>query len=248
MINKIKALIRFQINISLDNKVSFLFSLLFPIGFIVSNLSEYSQKGFLNGQQQFLVVLPYISYVVILGMLYGWVEGTSATRENNFLKMFTSLVGDKRYIFVSNFIVNFILILIQSILINLIFQIVTEYYSFQSIVLTILVVSIMSTVSFLGLSLILHFKIRAASLQIFLTGYLIVGLFLLNIDVISPLIYFVMNIFNLYYLSNDLGLILINKLSLFDSLVFVLITCLLLAISGWTLISKIPVFSKFNRG
>lgn len=60
----------------------------------------------ISSANQLSDLLPFVGYMVVTGVLNGWVMNTLISRERNFLKTFTSIVGNKLYIFAANFVVN----------------------------------------------------------------------------------------------------------------------------------------------
>ncbi|HJG38675.1 MAG TPA: hypothetical protein K8V44_02580, partial [Staphylococcus saprophyticus] len=124
---KLYALFKFQLNIALDNKFNLIFSLLFPIVGMVMTIVERTEAS--NSLKlDYDMMLPYISYIIVLSMLFGWIGTISQLRENGFFKMFTSLSGSKYYIILVNFLINLLLNFCQvNILVGIYFIIVRNY-------------------------------------------------------------------------------------------------------------------------
>ena len=97
MLKKILALFKFQINITLSNKFFLVYTLLLPA---VNLFLALSKRGIgLDAQEKFVFLTPYISYIIVIAMLFGWAGNIVSLRENNYLKVFSSLTGSKFYIF-----------------------------------------------------------------------------------------------------------------------------------------------------
>ncbi|MDB8633785.1 hypothetical protein PNV04_07375, partial [Streptococcus mutans] len=111
MLKKILALFKFQINITLSNKFFLVYTLLLPA---VNLFLALSKRGIgLDAQEKFVFLTPYISYIIVIAMLFGWAGNIVSLRENNYLKVFSSLTGSKFYIFAVNLLVNFLLTIVQ---------------------------------------------------------------------------------------------------------------------------------------
>ena len=59
-------------------------------------------------------------------MLFGWAGNIVSLRENNYLKVFSSLTGSKFYIFAVNLLVNFLLTIVQINILLFIFELITK--------------------------------------------------------------------------------------------------------------------------
>lgn len=188
----------------------------------------------------YFYLLPYLSYVVVLGMLFGWVENISQLRENGFFKMFTSLSGSKYHVIVVNYLVNLLLILCQSNILIALYFVICHQVSLDYIVMWNIFVIVTSAISFSELSILLLCRIKSETLQIMLTTYLIVGMYLLNVKVTDGIGHVLFSFINL---AIDIGR------SLYDTSSYKVFMDLVIAgmIGGFS-IPRISVFPQKNRG
>lgn len=239
-LKKLYALFKFQLNIALDNKFNLIFSLLFPIVGMVMTIVERTEAS--NSLKlDYDMMLPYISYIIVLSMLFGWIGTISQLRENGFFKMFTSLSGSKYYIILVNFLINLLLNFCQvNILVGIYFLIVRNY-SLMLLFQWNMVIFPCSIFCFLSLSFLLLIPLKYETLQIVLTTYLVLGMYLLHIN-FSPIVQF-FKFLNLFAMNIEIGQLIISP-----SNNYVLLYMLLLCIIGLLSISRISVFPHKNRG
>ena len=120
MLKKLLALFRFQLNITLSNKFFLVYTLLLPAVNLFVALDK--RETALHAQEKLVLLTPYISYIIVIAMLFGWAGNIVSLRENNYLKVFSSLTGSKFYVFTVNLLVNFFLAIVQVNILLLIFE------------------------------------------------------------------------------------------------------------------------------
>lgn len=186
--------------------------------------------------------------MVITGVINGWVMNTLMSREKNFLKTFTSIVGNKFYIFTANFFVNLVSNVVQISLVVVIFQMITNSFNFSVLLLLIITAILMDILVSLASTIVLVSRMKLSSIPMILTTYIIVGLVLSGIQTNNLLFRVLLNSVSMYTLTSDLGGLLyhISDASLFN-ITSVLLPSILIVLVGITLMKKVPVSSIHTR-
>ncbi|CAK1232298.1 hypothetical protein [Fructobacillus tropaeoli] len=248
MIKKIKALIFFQIKVALDNKMDLVYSFFMPLAYLLVNNMSNSHRQ-ISSANQLSDLLPFVGYMVVTGVLNGWVMNTLISRERNFLKTFTSIVGNKLYIFTANFIVNLFSNLLQVLAIVAIYQGVT--HSINSLVILILLTTavVMDIIVSLASTIILISRMKLSSIPMILTTYIIVGLALSGLQTNNFLLHILLNMVSMYTLTIDVGSLIYHQGNVSMATVMpVLLPIIVIAIVGLILVKKVPVSSIHVRG
>ena len=247
MWKKIKALIAFQISIVMDNKMVFVYSLVMPLAYLMLNLFS-NGKSALSYQQQLDHLLPVVGYVCITGVLNGWVMGVLVMRENSFLKMFTSIVGDKRYIFFANYLISLFSNSIQVIIITITYQVFSKSLSYKIFLIMLITAIIMITVTSLISSVVLMMRMKYSSIPMILTTYILLGFLISGLQPKQIFLRVLFNIVDMYSLTKDLGNLLFHLSQLHTySVVIVCVPIFVAVIIGAILIDRIPVSSIHTR-
>ncbi|CAK1235037.1 hypothetical protein R82265_HNDDMDAM_00484 [Fructobacillus cardui] len=248
MIKKIKALIFFQIKVALDNKIDLVYSFFMPLAYLLVNTMSNSHRQ-ISSANQLSDLLPFVGYMVVTGVLNGWVMNTLISRERNFLKTFTSIVGNKLYIFAANFVVNLFSNLLQVLAIVAIYQGIT--HSINSLVILILLTTavVMDIIVSLASTIILISRMKLSSIPMILTTYIIVGLALSGLQTNNFLLHILLNMVSMYTLTIDVGSLIYHQGNLSIVTVMpVLLPIIVIAIVGLILVKKVPVSSIHVRG
>ncbi|CAK1231038.1 hypothetical protein [Fructobacillus tropaeoli] len=248
MIKKIKALIFFQIKVALDNKMDLVYSFFMPLAYLLVNTMSNSHRQ-ISSANQLSDLLPFVGYMVVTGVLNGWVMNTLISRERNFLKTFTSIVGNKLYIFAANFVVNLFSNLLQVLAIVAIYQGIT--HSINSLVILILLTTavVMDIIVSLASTIILISRMKLSSIPMILTTYIIVGLALSGLQTNNFLLHILLNMVSMYTLTIDVGSLIYHQGNVSMATVMpVLLPIIVIAIVGLILVKKVPVSSIHVRG
>lgn len=248
MIKKIKALIFFQIKVALDNKVDLVYSFFMPLAYLLVNTMSNSHRQ-ISSANQLSDLLPFVGYMVVTGVLNGWVMNTLISRERNFLKTFTSIVGNKLYIFAANFVVNLFSNLLQVLAIVAIYQGIT--HSINSLVILILLTTavVMDIIVSLASTIILISRMKLSSIPMILTTYIIVGLALSGLQTNNFFLHILLNMVSMYTLTIDVGSLIYQQGNVsMATVVPVLLPIIVITIVGLILVKKVPVSSIHVRG
>lgn len=248
---KIKAITRFQIALLLSNKTAFIYTLIFPIGYLVYMLTA---TKFAYTQTTYVITFlsPYWAYIIVGSVLNGWVSNIISTRENNFLKVYTSIVGDKRYIFFANFLVAALSSFTQILLFDGLFFGMTRSFNLTVFALSVVVAVLANILVTLGSIAFLKLRVPIATVTIYLTGYLLFGLLLVNVQSTNLLTKILLNLFDAYYfvttLAINLGSIMTSgQFTSTADLIALVITSISYVLIGVVLLDKVSVSSRFSR-
>ncbi|CAK1254291.1 unnamed protein product [Fructobacillus tropaeoli] len=174
---------------------------------------------------------------------------TLISRERNFLKTFTSIVGNKLYIFAANFVVNLFSNLLQVLAIVAIYQGIT--HSINSLVILILLTTavVMDIIVSLASTIILISRMKLSSIPMILTTYIIVGLALSGLQTNNFLLHILLNMVSMYTLTIDVGSLIYQQGNVSKATVMpVLLPIIVVTIVGLILVKKVPVSSIHVRG
>lgn len=248
---KIKAITRFQIALLLSNKTAFIYTLVFPIGYLVYMLTA-TKFAYTQTTDVVTFLSPYWAYIIVGSVLNGWVSNIISTRENNFLKVYTSIVGDKRYIFFANFLVASLSSFTQILLFDILFFGMTRSLNLTVFTLSVVVAIVANILVTLGSIAFLKLRVPIATVTIYLTGYLLLGLLLVNVQSTNLLTKILLNLFDAYYfvttLAINLGSVMTSgQFTSVADLIALVITSISYVLIGVVLLDKVSVSSRFSR-
>ncbi|QBO37201.1 hypothetical protein EQG49_12415 [Periweissella cryptocerci] len=248
---KIKAITRFQFALLFANKTSFIYTLLFPVGYLLYMLAT-TQNHSTDTMNSIVFLSPYLSYIIVGAVLNGWISNLISTRENNFLKVFTSIVGDKKYILFSNFIVVVLSSLVQILLFCLFFFVMTKSFSLLVLTMALIVAISADVIVALGSVIFLFLRVPVATMSIYLTGYLLFGLLLLNVQTNNLIFNIILNTLDAYYFVTTLVLnlgdfMVSGQVMSTNDVLAILVVMVLYSLLGGVLINKIPISSRYSR-
>ncbi|CAK1229714.1 hypothetical protein R55227_BLOPHJLP_00361 [Fructobacillus tropaeoli] len=224
------------------------YSFFMPLAYLLVNTMSNSHRQ-ISSANQLSDLLPFVGYMVVTGVLNGWVMNTLISRERNFLKTFTSIVGNKLYIFAANFVVNLFSNLLQVLAIVAIYQGIT--HSINSLVILILLTTavVMDIIVSLASTIILISRMKLSSIPMILTTYIIVGLALSGLQTNNFLLHILLNMVSMYTLTIDVGSLIYHQGNVSMATVMpVLLPIIVIAIVGLILVKKVPVSSIHVRG
>ncbi|WP_125583915.1 hypothetical protein [Levilactobacillus cerevisiae] len=182
MWRKLKILSRFELRQTWDDKGILFYTLICPsIYFVIVTFSSGGHPfGLHNLAYQ---LLGYWAYIILVGVLNGFQFGLIGMRENNFLKMFTIIAGDKRLIFYSNLLVQVVFVQIEVVLFDLIVLILNPAslslvpMMVGGFLLNFILIPIVA--GFSNFILLLPLKMNVMSLL--MMGYIFLGMLLINL-------------------------------------------------------------------
>ncbi|MBV0930769.1 hypothetical protein KTE19_08685 [Lentilactobacillus sp. IMAU92037] len=182
MIKKLYALSKFETNIVLSDKAIFLFTLLFPTVYFLFNAFTANS---VHSVRNFYDVIPgFWTYMVLVGVINQITSAIVTMRENNFLKMFTFIAGDKRLIYYANLIPQIFIIqaeiLIFDVVAALVYRVDPAVIEFMALtwLANFLIIPIVSFFT----SLILLAPVKVQTMGALMTGYIFLGLALAYIS------------------------------------------------------------------
>ncbi|MEX2784918.1 hypothetical protein AB3331_06975 [Streptococcus sp. H49] len=242
MLKKLLALFKFQLNITLSNKFFLVYTLLLPA---VNLLLALNRRGAeLSVQEKYVFLVPYVVYIVVIGMLFGWAGNIVSLRENNYLKVFSSLAGSKYYIFVVNLFVNFLLTAVQVNILLFIFEFISRSFDAQLFFLFNGLTFLGVSICFFAFAVFLKLTVNAVTLQAVLTSYLLLSLVSLEYAPENTILSTLFHFLNVFSLLNDIALSIGSKLA--DSLPLCLSVLAWLLVGSYCLKAS-SVFSKKDR-
>ncbi|WP_311408553.1 hypothetical protein [Liquorilactobacillus uvarum] len=199
---KLKTLCRVYTIDAFDNKVVFIYTLLFPtLYFVYMNFKQILHASRYSVDEISNVFLPYWAYIIFIALLNTVIVATIFQRESGYYKEFYFIVGSKWLIFIVNFIVQVAFILAELLLFTILGMFLLHSWYF-SILLNSLLAGILAVIPVtMGLSILFTFRIKAQSFSV-------IGTF---------------SIFVLFYLSTITSSIwLVNLISLLNPYKYIL--------------------------
>ena len=211
MLKKILALFKFQLNITLSNKFFLVYTLFLPA---VNLFLALNRRGaVLSNQEKVLFLSPYISYIIVIAMLFGWAGNIISLRENNYLKVFSSLSGSKFYIFAVNLLVNFLLTIVQVNILLLLFEFISKSVDLELFILFNVLTVLGAGICFFAFSVFLKLSLNTVTLQAVLTSYLLLSLLSLEYAPDNAVLSGLFHFMNVFSLINEIGLMIGDKLA-----------------------------------
>ena len=181
--NKLKALSKLIIKNTLDNKVVFIYTLVFPgFFFLYMNINLLTSNTALNLFEISKIFMPYWSYIIVVNILNNVVMETLSYRESGFYKIMTYVIGNKFSMYFSILLVQLFLTLIQLMSFTIIFMMLIHSFHFELIVHCIVLLLITYLPVNLFLFQIINYKLKKDTIGIFSTMVLFLMFFLLKFD------------------------------------------------------------------
>ena len=238
MIKKIKSLVYFELNITLDNKIVLVYTLVFPIIFLLFNRNaNITNDSYLYG---------YWSYIIVTGILSGIVAGTISMRESNFLKMFSYLAKSKGYVFVSNLISQIIVLELELLIFNIFSMLIARNFNIKIIIYCFLSSLIMIPLCGMFVSFFLVMKMRQNTFNVLLNGYLLIMLASFYVKFNTTITWILMAINPFVYFSNMYKLFTFQQVD-FINLVVLFFLGIAYSLIGVISIRRMPIIGVTNR-
>lgn len=172
---KTKAFVRFYAELAFDNKVSLIFTLLFPA---VYQLLESNTIKITNENDFVQACIPMISYVIVSTALNGVTMSIISTRNSGYIKAYYYASGSRWAIYLANLFVQLVIVLLENIAFILTFMFLYKSFSFHLLINLILMTLISFPFVALEFNVLFLLKIRTSNISILATA-LIIGLLLL---------------------------------------------------------------------
>lgn len=238
MVKRIKNLVYFDLNSAFKNKIVVIYTLIFPIIFLLLN-----RNNFLNNHN---LIYGFWAYIVVIGVLNGIVAGTINMRESNFFKMFSYIAKSKELVFFANLIAQVIFLEMELFIFNLFVIVIGGGFIWQKILYCFLISLVIIPLCAINLSFFLVIKMKNNTYNALLNAYMFVIMFtaFLNInDFISWLIILVnpiAYITRVYVLFNS------NNFQLLDLVILIGLGVVYLLIGIFS-IKKMPISGITSR-
>lgn len=176
-INKIKSFIKFYTELAIDNKLSLVFTLLFPIVYQLVSVkikSIYSFEEFIN------ISVPMIAYIIVSTALNGVTMSIIATRNSGFIKAYYFASGSRWAIYWANLIVQLVIVLIENTFFIIALMVLYKFFSLSLLLYLLLVTAVTFPVIALGFNVLFLLSLRQSTLAILSTSLLLGFLLLFN--------------------------------------------------------------------
>lgn len=181
---KTKSFFKFYVELALDNKISLVFTLIFPI---VYQLINVKMSQIFTASDFIKVSMPMIAYIIVSTALNGVTMAIIGTRNSGFIKAYYYASGSKWAIYWANLLVQLIIVILENFVFILGLMILYKFYSLELFLHLILMTIVSFPVVSLGFNILFLFPIRQSSLSILSTSLLIGFLILFNINLPSYL-------------------------------------------------------------
>lgn len=238
MINRIKSLVRFEINITLDNKLVLVYTLVFPMIFLLFNLGSFlKNNNFIYG---------YWSYIIVSGTLNGIIAGTVNMRESNFLKMFSYIAKSKVYVFIANLVAQTLLLELELFIFNIFSMIISGNFIWQKTVYCFFISLFLIPLCGLMLSPFLVIRMKQNTYNVLLNGYLLLMLFTGFIKTSGILQAIIVTVNPFSYFSNIYDVFTFSENRLADLIVLSMLSVIYI-ILGVVCIKKMPIRGITSR-
>ncbi|AKP64348.1 hypothetical protein [Levilactobacillus koreensis] len=111
---KIRALMKFDLEMLLDNRLAFVYAVIFPLLFFaMSNWKNVMAQQTYDTEKLIILLTPYLSYVVMSNTLNNVVLMVYGRREDGFLKMYYFIVERRSYLLLAPEILYYFISLIE---------------------------------------------------------------------------------------------------------------------------------------
>ncbi|WP_143462238.1 hypothetical protein [Levilactobacillus enshiensis] len=111
---KIRALMKFDLEEMLDNRLAFVYAVIFPLLFFaMSNWKNIMAQQTDNTEKLIILLTPYLSYVVLSNALNSVILMVYGRRESGFLKMYYFIVERRNYLMLAPEILFYFITLIE---------------------------------------------------------------------------------------------------------------------------------------
>lgn len=175
---KTKAFVRFYAELAIDNKISLLFTLLFPAVYQLLN----SGMNTITNENDFIqVCIPMIAYIIVATALNGVTMSIISTRNSGYIKAYYYASGSRWAIYLANLFVQLAIVLLENIIFIISLMLLYRFVSFRLLIIFILMTLISFPFIALEFNALFLLKIRASNMSILATALLLGLLFLFNV-------------------------------------------------------------------
>ncbi|WP_286135760.1 hypothetical protein [Philodulcilactobacillus myokoensis] len=237
---------KFDIAATLDNKVVFIYTIIFPIGYFY--FMEWKQIFGHNSYSNYDLIsmlIPFIGYVVLINVLNNVIGVTYARRESGFLKMYSFIVQSKLMIILSPLILYYLITLFETICFSIIVMLSLHLIDLETILLTFLIVSIiyLPTYGILNIVLMMRFNHQLMSIVSGMT--LLIALFAYTFTPTNRIFQWLLLIDPIQLLGNVCTILTskVNLTMIVPALVVIIIDCLI----GLSVSKMMPIKSASVR-
>ncbi|WEV43862.1 hypothetical protein OZX56_01080 [Lactobacillus sp. ESL0684] len=181
---KIRAFISFYFSLALDNKLTFVFTLVFPI---IYQLLVFKNKPIVGENQFISSIMPMVAYIVVDTALNGVTLRMIATRESGYIKAYYFASGSRWAIYLANMLVQLFMVVLENLIFIILSMLYFNFFSFKILLALLCTVFISFPFVSLGFNFLLLLRIRGSSLSILSTALLLGFLMLFNATFNLPL-------------------------------------------------------------
>lgn len=227
---KTKAFIRFYAELAFDNKVSLIFTLLFPAVYQLLNSNAIIVK---NDNDFIQACIPMIAYIIVSTVMNGVTMSIIATRNSGYIKAYYYASGSRWAIYLANLLVQLVIVLLENLVFIISLMILYKFFSINLLINLILMTLISFPFVALEFNILFLLKIRATSLSILATALLLgfLALFSFSTNVSVPnFLQFVVGINPYTFISLILRELLQPNIAVGFS---VILDCLILGVVGF---------------
>ena len=123
---KIKAFIRFYIELAFDNKVSLIFTLLFPA---IYQLINFKVVTITNTDDFIQTSMLMIAYIIVSTAINGVTMSIISTRNSGYIKAYYYASGSRWAIYLANLFVQLIIVLLENLIFIVSLMILYRFFS-----------------------------------------------------------------------------------------------------------------------
>ncbi|GAF36230.1 hypothetical protein [Lentilactobacillus farraginis] len=250
VLHKLRSLSEFEFRLALEDKVVFLYTLVFPAAyFLAISWRKFAAGGVTPASEILSNLFGFWAYIMLTGVINQITVTIFQMRENNFLKMYTFISGDKRLIYYANLIPQVMIIQIEIALFD-----VLAILIYRPSDRLLALIGIFWLINFILIPIIAFFTtvililpIKARTLTMYLTGYIFAALALGTITFKSPLVTTIVTFINpVDFQETAYSLFLQHSQSLFAGTLLLVVGAAYI-ILGNLIISKMSLASRTSR-
>ncbi|EEJ73030.1 hypothetical protein [Lactobacillus ultunensis] len=182
---KVKAFIRFYAELAFDNKISLIFTLLFPA---VYQLLNSNQITITNENDFIQACISMSAYIIVSTALNGVTMSIISTRNSGYIKAYYYASGSRWAIYLANLCVQLIIVLLENLVFIISFMILYKFFSIHLLINFVLMTVISFPFVALGFNILFLLKTRASNISILATALIIgfLALFSVSTDIAIP--------------------------------------------------------------
>lgn len=175
---KTKAFLRFYAELAIDNKISLLFTLLFPAVYQLLN----SGRATITNDNDFIqACIPMIAYIIVATALNGVTMSIISTRNSGYIKAYYYASGSRWSIYLADLFVQLAIVLLENVIFIISLMILYRFFSLHLLINFVLMTLISFPFVALEFNILFLLKIRASDMSILATALLLGLLFLFNV-------------------------------------------------------------------